>query len=115
MLHPFQEARQVVFVLLDLLFEIALQIAQEFEVGLRVEALDAAQIAGEKAIQVLLLGAVQKESDVEKLLPLGVGNVTHQVIRAGLQAAFIHHGHSRSQESRDRSQKAVALFLTHHF
>ena len=109
LLHPLEEALQVVFVLLDLLFEMALQVAQEFQVGLRVEALDAAEVASEKAIQELLLGAVQEEPDVEKLFPLGVGDVTHQVIRAGFQAAFIRHGHFRiriqmrqESEGRDR-------------
>ena len=93
LLHLLEKALQVVFVLLDLLFEMALQVAQEFQVGLRMEALDAAEVASEKAIQELLLGAVQQEPDVEKLLPLGAGDVAHQVIRAGLQAGFIRHGY----------------------
>ena len=95
--------------LLDLLFEMALQVAQEFQVGLRMEALDAAEVASEKAIQELLLGAVQQEPDVEKLLPLGVGDVTHQVIRASLQAAFIRHGYF--QESGDQESECAASLL----
>ena len=101
----FQEALQVIFVLLDLLFEMALQVAQEFQVGLRVEALDAAEVASEKAIQELLLGAVQEQPDIEKLLPLGVGNVAHQVIRASLQAAFIRHRHFRESGASRQEQE----------
>ena len=85
--------------LLDLLFEVTLQFAQELQVGMRMEALNAPEIIGKKAIQKLLFGAVEQEPDIEELLLLGVGNVPHQVIRAGFQAAFICHKHRRISDS----------------
>jgi len=78
-------------VLLDLLLEVGLQLPQEAQIGLRVEALEAAEVIGKKAVQELILGVMQEQAEIQELLARGVGDVAHQEIRPGFQAACLCH------------------------
>ena len=49
---------------LDLLFEVRLKLAEEFEVGARMEPLHAPKVARKQAPQVFILGAVQEDTDI---------------------------------------------------
>ena len=77
--------------LVDLLLEILLELAQEFQVGLRVEALHAPEVIREQTAQVLLLRAVQKQADVQRLIPHQVRHILDQEKGARFNFALFRH------------------------
>jgi len=76
----------------DLLFEMLLEFAQQFQVGLRMKTLDAAEVVSKQAIEILLLGTVHEHADVEDLVPHQIGDVPNEEESALLQFARFIHG-----------------------
>src|SRR5436309_1192635 len=77
---------------LDLLFEVRLKLAEEFEVGARMEPLHAPKVARKQAPQVFILGAVQEDTDIEGFPFNGVWNILDQKKRTFLKLGSLGHG-----------------------
>ena len=53
--------------LVNLLFEILLKLAEQIQIRLRVELFDAPEIASKQTSQILLIRVVQQNADIERL------------------------------------------------
>ena len=68
---------------------------------------DAAQVVGDDAVQVLLVGAVQEHTNVQALITHHIRHITDQEEGASLEFGFLRHGNLAFDSSRFLSSVAA--------